>query len=94
MDDAKAKVVGEVSNAVLGAMREYLLSSGDPEEGFDPTLVPTGIIHGLMVMLATGATDLDAFEALLKVMRGMLSMERDDARHFFTQINSVKGMPA
>jgi len=94
MDDAKAKVVGDVSNAVLGAMREYLFASGDPEEGFDPTLIPTGIVHGLMVLLATGAHDFDAFEALLKAMRGMLSMEREDARHFFTQINSVKGNPA
>jgi hypothetical protein len=94
MDDAKAKVIGEVSNAVLASMREYLFSAGGEEESFDPTLIPTGIVHGLMVMLATGASNFEAFESLLKAMRGMLSMEREDARHFFTQINSVKGPPA
>jgi len=93
MEDAKAKVIGEVSNAVLAAMREYLFSSNE-EDGFDPTLIPTGIVHGLMVMLATGASNFEAFESLLKAMRGMLSVEREDARHFFEAINSVKGMPA
>jgi len=94
MEDAKAKVIGDVSNAVLAAMREYLFASTGDDESFDPTLVPTGIVHGLMVMLATGASNFEAFESLLKVMRGMLSMEREDARHFFEAINSVKGMPA
>ena len=94
MDDAKAKVIGDVSNSVINAMKEYLFAAGDEEEGFDESLIPTGMVHALMVMLATGASNFEAFEHLLKTMRGMLSMEREDARHFFTQINSVKGKPA
>jgi hypothetical protein len=91
MEEAKAAIIGGISNAVIEALKQYMFSG---EDEFDPILVPTGVIHALMIISAAGADNVDAFETLLKAMRGMLSMERSEARSFFESVNQVKGKPA
>jgi hypothetical protein len=91
MEEKKAAIISGVSDAVLDAVKQYLFSE---EDEFDPILIPAGIIHALMIIAATGAQNAEAFETLLKISRGMLSMERADANAFYTSVSQVKGKPA
>jgi hypothetical protein len=91
MEEKKATIIAGVSDAVLDAVKQYLFS-GDEE--FDPILIPAGIIHALMIIAATGAQNAEAFETLLKISRGMLSMERSEANTFYESVSQVKGEPA